>query len=316
MNRVGNLHDAARLFLKEAHAFSPPKAPSSALRYQATWDEWGRGHRDGERGKPANRVRDGATARASSKDGPDLLILEVDSVQKAVEAIEAIAEQGESPQDISTGKSHFTRLSEIFDRFPKHDEWQPSRPTGRNPSTSRWVPTETDVSAGPASAGSAAPGIGGPQAATEPPVSWITDPISCTWAHLFNVRYRMTLFGIGHALQLPHAHQAAVRGQVIARLFGEMYQMRAIADVLVDLPLTTNPGDPRRAGPPFEMPYTLTLPDTEPARWRSYQDFIDASNELVGVLRSQPTTHDDYLRALQRSDALYLETVREFVARA
>ena len=47
------------------------------------------------------------------------------------------------------------------------------------------------------------------------------------------------------------------RGAVMAKIFGEMYNIKTIAGILVVMPLTDKPGDKHRAGPPFEMPYSL-----------------------------------------------------------
>ena len=77
----------------------------------------------------------------------------------------------------------------------------------------------------------------------------------------------MTLFWHhARALQLPPT-RGPVRGQVIARVFGEVA-------TCADRRCARRPAAFRRSGgaaegcsPPFEMPYTLTLPDTEPARW-------------------------------------------------
>ena len=316
VNRVGTLYEMlVKLFRSEgARAFAPPDPQPSLVRYQATWDEWGRGYRDGQRGRAATRLRANVPSGQRPKDGPDLLILQVCSVDQAIDAIKTIAEQGESPHDLSSGKSHYSRLLEIREAFP-HDEWQPSRPTAPNPSTCQWIPTETDVTVATRSDDVRTQGPPPPIARSQPPVNFITHRVSRLWAHLFNVRYRMTLFGITHALQLPHT-RGPVRGQVIARVFGEMYNMRAIADVLADLPLSDDPEEPRRAGPPFEMPYSLTLPDKEPARWLAYGDLIDASRALISKLQGETTTHDKYLQALEHGDALYLDMVRRFMVHA
>jgi hypothetical protein len=315
VNRVGTLYEMlVKLFRSEgAHAFAPPAPQPSLVRYQATWDEWGRGYRDGQRGRAATRLRGDVQSEQRPKDGPDLLILQVCSVEQAIDAIQTIAEQGESPHDISSGKSHYTRLLLIREAFPR-DEWRPSRRTARNPSTCQWIPTETDVTVATRSDDVRTPATP-PIARSQPPVNFIEHRVSRLWAHLFNVRYRMTLFGITHALQLPHT-RAPARGQVIARVFGEMYNMRAIADVLVDLPLSEDPEERRKAGPPFEMPYSLTLPDKEPARWLGYVDFIDASRALISRLLDETTPHDQYLRALEHGDALYLDMVRRFMVQA
>jgi uncharacterized iron-regulated membrane protein len=49
-------------------------------------------------------------------------------------------------------------------------------------------------------------------------------------------------------------------------------------------------GRARQAGAPFELPYTLTLPDDEEWTWRLHLDMIDAPNALIAKTRAN---HDD-----------------------
>ena len=87
------------------------------------------------------------------------------------------------------------------------------------------------------------------------------------WAHLFNVRYRKLLVSLSHAFELAtdltDLSALSPRGWLIHRCFAEMYNLRAIAGLLVRLPVSADDPDGPRAGPPFQMPYTLALPSTE-----------------------------------------------------
>jgi hypothetical protein len=89
-----------------------------------------------------------------------------------------------------------------------------------------------------------------------------------------------------------------------------MYNLRAIASILMQRPLKQG-GDPTRkaAGPPFEMPYTLELPSAEGDRWRLHRDLLEASADEIDTLLAIGTTHTDYLRALADADRLTLEQV-------
>ena len=82
---------------------------------------------------------------------------------------------------------------------------------------------------------------------------------------LFNVRYRKLLVNLSHAFELTNdtirsRTTIAPRGGLIHRTFAEMYNLRAIAGLLVRLPARMDDEDGPRAGPPFQMPYTLALP--------------------------------------------------------
>ena len=71
-----------------------------------------------------------------------------------------------------------------------------------------------------------------------------------------------------------------------------MRRLKKIAGKLVQLP-KDEPAGELHAGPPFELPYTLNLPDRETERWRAH---LDASRAAVRLVREQ-------LRA-RRSDSM------------
>ena len=89
------------------------------------------------------------------------------------------------------------------------------------------------------------------------------------------------------------------RGTLISATFGEMYNMRAIATFLVQTPLSKKDSD-KFAGPPFQMPYTLSRPAGEANRWRLHRNLLQASRPLIAELlvSSDPSRHR-YLRSLQ-----------------
>src|ERR1043166_9161995 len=68
---------------------------------QASWSEWGRGYAHGARGSELQR---------DQPRTPDLIIRTVDSRASAVEALKAIAEQGEATTWEMRQFSHFARL--------------------------------------------------------------------------------------------------------------------------------------------------------------------------------------------------------------
>ena len=96
---------------------------------------------------------------------------------------------------------------------------------------------------------------------------------------------------------------------VIHSTFGEMYNLRAVAHILMQSPL----GPEREgvnAGPPFLIPYTFDLPPDEGNRWRCHRDLLEASGVLVDRLR-ELTSRDRlrYLGALAESDRALLSTI-------
>ena len=106
------------------------------------------------------------------------------------------------------------------------------------------------------------------------------------------------------------------RGWLIHRSFAEMYNLRAIAGLLVRLPASADSPDGHRAGPPFQMPYTLVLPSTEANRWRVHLDTLDAAGALTGRLREMSAAGDrqEYLLALAQADQIERAQVEQFVA--
>jgi hypothetical protein len=144
------------------------------------------------------------------------------------------------------------------------------------------------------------PGPGAPDHGTV-----INNPESAAWGALFNLRYRMLLNWLAHAFQLADAQgptgPPSRRGHVINRVYGEMYNLRTIAGLMVRRPLDHNPAVP--AGPPFQMPYTLNFPPMEPDFWRQHLDLLSTAQDQVTELAGQ--TQGDglaYAHALAQAD--------------
>jgi hypothetical protein len=90
---------------------------------------------------------------------------------------------------------------------------------------------------------------------------------------------------------------------VMHRVFGEMYNLKTIAGILVRLPQHDRANDPARAGPPFEIPYTLDLPVGELERWILHRDLISSSRALCEKLLDHPDTEERaYLATLRELD--------------
>lgn len=265
VERVGVLYELMERVLGDADLVPEELFQAETLPFQASWDEWGRGYRKGARGGSV-------TAKS---DTPDLIIGTAFSRKTAIDALKAVAEQGEAAdEDPNTDEqSHFRRFLKIFREFPKDDAgWSPVLPVTTNPRAT-----------------------GGPDPV--PDTTFIADPHSRKLGLLFNLRYRMLLTYLSHAFRLSNAGGRApdvmARGMIVHRTFGEMYNLRAIAKLLVRMPLGS-PDGVARAGPPFEMPYAVKLPFPEGDCWRLHLDLLEASGRLIRELETYP---DDQLRA-------------------
>jgi hypothetical protein len=141
----------------------------------------------------------------------------------------------------------------------------------------------------------------------------IIHPRALGWARLLNLRYRLLLGYLQHFLRSDEPLFVAdgdsqgdrtARGLLALRAFDEMRHLRKIAGKLVQLPLH-EPGDPARAGPPFELPYTLILPDRPEDRWRTHLDATRASLDLVRehlLGAGAPDADDPFLADLVAAD--------------
>jgi hypothetical protein len=265
--RVGVLYDKMIAILSDAkyipdNLFRPDTYP-----YQASWDEWGRGYADGKRG-------------STPKSAPNVLVIRAASRTQAVAALKAVAEQGEAVSTAqATEDSHFRRFLGVYREFSKVAGWPPALALPKDPR---------------------AQGLGSDGEGTI-----IKNPEASAWAGLFNLRYRMLLAYLAHAFQLSadpaQTATPGCRGQVVNRIFGEMYNLKAIAGLLIKLPLDNDLT--RRAGPPFQMPYTLNFPAAEQDFWRLHLDLIEASDAQRAAISAHTSgAGRAYLAALSEAD--------------
>ncbi|MBL8150838.1 MAG: hypothetical protein JNN15_13010 [Blastocatellia bacterium] len=303
---TSNPHKVSELFslligLLQDSDFLPDEVfDANTYPFQAKWDEWGRGYQGGQRGN---------TTKANPENSPDVLVVPVASRDDAVSALTQIAQQGEaySGQEGSS-PSHFIRFLDIYKKMSElaHEGWSPSRNVAINPYV--WYSAdaiEEDPSEGQVS---------------DQEQDRITHPESKLWGHLFNVRYRMLLNYLMHSFELVGGlNQAGIwtpRGMIINATFGEMYNLRAIASIMVQLPLSTLAKFAHKnAGPPFLMPYTLTLPTGEANRWRLHKDLLQAARALIDQLQAIcPKPRLDYLFSIREADQQLLDTVNRILA--
>lgn len=280
LHRVGKLFEDLEKLVKDETIFKDSFFRSSTYPYQANWDEWGRGYKGGARGVSVS----GDTAIAGT---PDLILLPVTARTDSLAAIKAVATQGEAnSNDDDSAPSHFARFLRIFRKMPKEDEWTPSRKVPVNPvAIPNFVNDAENVWLGTA----------------------ITNPESKCWAHLFNIRYRLLLMSLLHSFDygsnLTDNSQVSPRGLLIHATFGEMYNLRALSEILMQSPLSENESK-ERAGPPFQMPYSMKLPHDLPDRWRLHLDLLESSMTLIVQLRGMTagSKNIEYLNNLEKID--------------
>jgi hypothetical protein len=300
---------------------------------QASWDDWGRGHAD--RRPAPNAYNTSSSVRPVSlnvtnlhgfmdtfddrdlaqiwmnrwyhfkkePNGANVLVRPVATRQQATQALSLIAEQGENAK-LDSG-SHFLRftliareLKEAKKRSRQNPGWEPTHPIANDPHVG-----STD---------------------SEKSKSEITSNYSKAWAALFNHRYCMLLNYIGHSFQLAaDGPDAPLRGVLIHKAFGEMYNLKAIANILVRLPLNDS-GDACNAGPPFQLPPSLILPPAAVDRWKRHRKFLCTAIELNEAIRraqymdecgqSALPTQTSYLRAVKTLDVSALEWTKKVIA--
>lgn len=322
--QTDNAHQVAALFhtlipLVADPDYLPDAAfDASTLPAQADFAEWGRGYQGGHRGRPS-----GQPAQT-----PDVLVVPQTCRDDMVAALHAIAEQGEATS--GTTASHFVRflriyveMRELVEQTPlAADQWNAARP--HDFAAPQWQALQPESKAGLLAGGPSARAAWAParKVAINPYVSLdpddeggdesatttrISHPESVLWATLHNIRYRMLLNYLIHSFTLYGGLNAAgaitPRGAIVNATFGEMYNLRAISEILMQSPVSADDPEAGFAGPPFQMPYTLNSPFGEANKWRGHLDLLTASASVVEALRLlAPESRHAYLAALREAD--------------
>lgn len=282
---------------------------------QANWAEWGRGYQGGHRGNSSGQPR----------QTPDVLVVPQTCRDDMVSALQSIAYQGEA----TTGstKSHFVRflriyieMRELLEQNSLTDaEWKAARPDdytpdgwlNLRPASKAGLLKENFVPWSPARKVAINPYVSlDPDLEPEDsgsPSTRITHPESVLWAQLHNVRYRMLLTYLIHSFTLYGGLNAAgaitPRGAIVNGTFGEMYNLRAISEILMQLPVSSTDASAGFAGPPFQMPYTLNSPFGEANRWRGHLDLLTAADGLIdALLHIAPPSRHVYLTSMREAD--------------
>jgi hypothetical protein len=264
-HRVGRTYEQILKIIRDV----APQAPvtlipescfnRSTLTRQASFADWGRNYEP----EPRNVDAEGSLIDTPSQRGPRVIVTPMATRTQAIAALEDVAGQGEAPHlgGENDERSHFDRFLEIYQDYETHVRgWSPVRNVPENPTAGEPQDGQTPITAQPALA----------------------------LANLFNIRYRMLLAYLAHTYRLPpkgRVDEPNLRGLIIHRAFGEMYNLKTIAGLLVGLPLAR--GSKQCAAPPFEMPYTTVLPETDTDCWELHRLLLSTSDTLRTELLPQ-----------------------------
>lgn len=282
---VGVLYDHIINLMGDRAKIPDSTFDAGCYHHQVTWDEFGRNYRPKNQSPHASEINEKPPEDARAR----VIVAQVVTRTDALAALQDIAGQGEAehyrfgPQ---SEPSHFERFVRMFTQFEGmlvgDRDWSPSLPVPRNPSADTVEASKR----------------------TTP----ITAKASRLWGQLFNFRYRMLLLLLTYIYRMqrePASQLTSLRAQVLARIFGEMYHMKAIAGILVHMPLDDS-GDGAVAGPPFQLPFSLALPQSEENFWRAQLGLLDACATLVRSLQdsagSTPPEGQRLMAALTETD--------------
>jgi hypothetical protein len=259
--------------------------------YQARWADWG------------FEANSGATAlevlvRSFEESEPAAMRA------AAVAAIIAIGDQGEaSDMGSDPMESHFERFFSIYKTYKglvAEIGRVPTWPVVRDPNTSH---ADEEVAAEARAKGHMVEAVMENRLAE----GRIRNERTRRWAELFNLRYRLLLGFLLHGFARDDPPYAAdgdrtAKGLLQYWTFSEMRRVKKIAEKLVQMPKDEG-GTAIHAGPPFELPYTLSLPPFETDRWRTHADVLTASLTLAAAMRqNEPDASDPFLQSLLDSD--------------
>lgn len=297
VNRVGALFRSILAILEDHEELLDREFLEDNYFRQATHSEWGRNHPQPQKVPPGSKVDPPGNGVAQ------VIVEPMSTRDQAIAALKAVAEQGESREtptdaasyeEIPSQQSHFQRFLRIY------EEW---RALNLPIAIASKVPlTPTEAPADPRRGGGS-------------PVTPITDARSSRWAKLFNLRYRILLTTLACSLESPRqadvTGQPGLRGTLTHLCFGEMYNLKAISQILLRSPLTA-PNDPKRAGPPFQMPYDLALPQADADRLRALLDLLDTSMKLTDWLvnfqgRPEEMAYLNHVRAIDRDTRVWVD---------
>lgn len=253
---------------------------------QLSWAEFGKSYGPQDPAVVSDDDKAAAHAARNPAAWPARVILpRMATRTEAVAALMDVAGQGESPHigDTHAEPSHFDRFLEVYQGLKALKKGagrralHVTRNVVENPSTRKARAKEA---------------------------TYITNDQTRCWAQLANARFRMLLAYLAHLYRfVPNAGEPGARPGVLHRIFSEMYNLKALSSLLVRMPAHDDPAE-GMAGVPFEIPYSLTLPDSERDRWNMHVDLYREALELNTELRKMEPAAEGlaYLETLKALD--------------
>jgi hypothetical protein len=321
LHRVGELYQEIIELISDPKRIPDSTFDDASYDRQASWDDWGRGYKpvpklvdSGGTLDPEHDPNTGKPLPTPSNREAYVQVERAATRAQAVKALRALAAQGETPHlrhDETGEPSHFERFLEIYQEFNAFEGRKPVHPVPRNPTTRQDFHKLN------------------PRRTTYIGIEHHDEVAAHYFAQLFNQRYRLLLNHLAHTFRLARTqlrHEPGLRAMVMHRAFGEMYNLKAIAGLLVQLPRHRG----GRAGPPFEMPFSLDLPQSDRDIWHQYDDLLTMSkrtcNKLLELADTKgfeavkrqvvDTGGDVYLRTLISLDGQALLWVGKILAGA
>ena len=297
-HRVGELYDELIALIADNDRIPDSVFQENTYTWQASSDDWGRGYQPNpKRLDAAGTVIEPKAKRGKPSDEAHVMIDRVATRDQALEALKRLSQQGEAPVFIdgqSDEPSHFDRFLAIYEDLEKVRGWEPSIPVASNPTVA--IDPNNRRHRG-----------------------YISAKHPREWASLFNLRYRMLLKFLAHTFRLARVERVDtpnLRAMVMHRVFGEMYNLKTIAGILVRLPQRAGGGraQANRAGPPFEIPYTLHLGTSELDVWINHRDLIASSQRICQTMLHSGAPDQDYLRALFDLDSQTRKWIERIIA--
>lgn len=249
----------------------------------ATIDEWP--------GTPARITQSGG---AVTDVGPGFVVLPVANRQEAVNALQAIAIQGEGATSQETNlDAHFRRFLDLY-KAARTKQGPIAFPVPVNP--------QTGEEKGPST-------------------------ISCVptkmLAQLANLRYRFLLTSLHHLMLLDRTATGSPRGALRDWAMEEMLlHVGEAAGLLARMPRVNVNDFSSRGAMPFELPYTLAAPPIEADRWRLLGLITEASRDRISALRGENDfvkldaklggDLSRFLTTVEEDDAARAETIQKY----
>lgn len=301
LHPVGEVYDDIMKLLKDPELIPDTAFQEETYVLQASWDDWGRGYKPDPRplDPEGNLEKISTKAEKAEQFRSHVMIERVATRTEALAALKALSIQGEGPLAPTKGEewSHFKRFMAIFTEYQeemKGQKWSPTFPVPTNPHTE-------ENSCG-----------------LHPDNCCITSIKSRNWAILFNLRYRMLLTFLMHTFQVARVSRPGepnIRGMLMHKVFGEMYNLKTIAGILVQLPLRDD-GSPMHAGPPFEPPYNLRLPPADVDCWCLHLDILGTASGICKKILESDPRHEDraYIETLIDIDAQTKDWINQILA--